>query len=65
MTSTRKRDTQNFQKHPKRLLAVTSKQPENKDVFNSLRLSAGIKTYAGDIQSNEKKKSYIIGHQNI
>ena len=45
VTSTRKRDPQNLQKHPQRpLLNVTNKYPENQDVLNSSKLSAGMKT---------------------
>ena len=60
-TSTRKRDTKNSQKFSKRPLVVTNKHPENQDVFSSSKLSTGMKTYVGTIQSKEKKKSYIIG----
>ena len=44
VTSTRKRDTQNLQKTSKRPLVVTNKHPENQDVFNSSKFSAGMKT---------------------
>ena len=55
------RDTKNSQKFSKRPLVVTNKHPENQDVFSSSKLSIGMKTYIGTIQSKEKKKSYIIG----
>ena len=60
-TSTRKRDTQNLQKTSKRPLVITNKHPENQDVFNSSKFSAGMTTYVGAIRFKEKKKSYIIG----
>ena len=50
-----------MQKTTKRPLVVTNKHPENQDVFDSSKLSAGMKTYVGTIQSTEKKKSYVIG----
>ena len=64
-TSTRKRDAQNLQNTSKYPFVVTNKHPENQDVFNSSKLSAGIKTYVETIRSKEKKKSYIIGDSHL
>ena len=64
-TSTRKGDTQNSHRHPKRLLVVTNKHPGNQDVFHSSRLSAGMKTYVGAIRSKEKEISNIIDDKHL
>ena len=49
-----------MQKNPKRPLVVTNKYPENQDVFNSSKLSAGMKNYVAAIWSKEKKKSSVM-----
>ena len=49
VTSRRKRDPQNLPKHPQRPFSVTNKYPENQDIFNSSKFSAGMKTYVGVI----------------
>ena len=41
----RGKDTQNVQKKSKRSLVVTNIYPENHDIFNSTKPSAGMKTY--------------------
>ena len=42
-------------KTSKRSPVVTNKHPENQDVFNFFKLSAGMKTYVGTTRSEEKK----------
>ena len=59
-TPTTKGDTQNLQKNPIRLFVVTNKNPDNQDVFNSSKLSAGMKLF----DPKKRKKSYIIGDSN-
>ena len=46
-------------KTSKRSPVVTNKHPENQDVFNFFKLSAGMKTYVGTTRSEEKKKNLI------
>ena len=62
-TLTRKRNTRNFQKHPKRSLVVSDKPPRNPDAFNSWNRSPEMETNVGAIQSKQKKKSYIVGNR--
>ena len=64
-TSARKRDTKKWKKTSKHPLGVTSKHPENQDVFSYSKLSAGMKTYVGTIRCKEKKKSCIIGNSQL
>ena len=47
------------QKKSQKSFGVTSKQPENQDIFNSSKLSAGIKTCVGIIRS-KKRKNLIL-----
>ena len=54
-TSIRKRDTQNLKK-TKRPHVVTNKHPENHYVFNSSKLSAGMKTYVEVINYSIQNK---------
>ena len=48
-TFTRRRDTQNLQKHRKNPFVVDKKHPEKQNVFNSSKVSPGMKTYPGAV----------------
>ena len=65
-TSAEKRYIKYCKKTSKRcLVVVTNKYPENQDVFNSSRLSGGMKFYIGTIWYKEKEKSYITGDSHL
>ena len=58
MNSTRKRDTKNMQKASKRPLVVTNKHTENLYAFSSSKISAGMKTYVGNIDPKKRRKPF-------
>ena len=59
VTSTRKRDTKNLQKTSKRPLVVTNKHTGNLDAFSSSKISAGMKTYVGNIDPKKRRNPIL------